>query len=194
MEWSWVEIVGACTGVTYLILEIRQNMWLWPIGLLNALFYAAIFFSGGLYAIMTLQFYYVAMMIYGWWNWRHVDKTCDTTGEQIAVSRTPLKTWLWLFAASVAIWGIIYVVLARFTDSQVPQWDALNTALSIIGTWMLAKKYLEQWLVWIFVNIFSVWLYASQGLTITAVLYAFYAVMAVVGWFRWKKTLLTPNS
>ncbi len=187
MSFDWVEIVGACTGITYLILEIRQNMWLWPVGLLNALFYAVIFFSGGLYAIMSLQLYYVAMMIYGWWNWKHGGT--DDNIEQIPVSRTNAKTWCGIILTALLLWIAIYYMLHYLTDSQVPVWDAMTTAFSIVGTWMLAKKYIEQWFVWIFVNVFSVWLYASQELEITAVLYGFYAIMAVVGYIRWEKDL-----
>lgn len=187
MSFDWVEIVGACTGITYLILEIRQNMFLWPVGLLNALFYAVIFFSGGLYAIMSLQLYYVAMMIYGWWNWKYGQTSDDS--EQIPVIRANLKTWLYLIFFALLLWVAIYFVLKYLTDSHVPLWDGMTTAFSIVGTWMLAKKYIEQWFVWIFVNTFSIWLYATQDLKITAVLYGFYAVMAVVGYFRWKKDL-----
>ena len=190
MEFGWIEIVGACTGATYLILEVRQNMWLWPVGLLNAIFYAVIFYSGGLYAIMTLQFYYMAMMIYGWYNWKKMQHVADESTESMRVIYVgSAKKWLILAAVTIAIWGMIYLLLSRFTDSVVPIWDALTTALSIVGTWMLAKKYIEQWYVWIFVNLFSIWLYATQGLIITAFLYGFYAIMAVVGLFRWRKNL-----
>lgn len=187
MAFDWIEIVGACTGITYLILEIRQNMWLWPVGLLNALFYAVIFFSGGLYAIMSLQLYYVAMMIYGWWNWMH--GVSDSEAEQIPISHASGKIWLLIILAGLILWVAISFLLYYLTDSKVPVWDGMTTAFSIVGTWMLAKKYIEQWFVWIFVNIFSVCLYASQNLKITAVLYGVYAVMAVVGYFEWKKTI-----
>lgn len=195
MEFNWIEIVGACTGVTYLLLEVKQNMWLWPVGLLNAAFYAVIFYLGGFYAIMSLQFYYIAMMIYGWYNWRkmrHEEPGADDSGTSSSVRKLrSAKIWSLTAAATLIIWGAIYLLLRYATDSEVPIWDAMTTALSIVGTWMLAKKYLEQWYVWIFVNIFSVWLYASQGLVITSVLYGFYAVMAVVGLIQWRKNVCT---
>ena len=191
-EWladNWVELVGACTGITYLILEIKQNMWLWPIGLLNAVFYAIIFFSGGLYAITTLQLYYIVMMIYGWWYWARSSKDATQTAEPFKPEHVPARLWIYLIVASLLIWVGYYWVLIRFTDSTVPIWDAMTTSMSIVGTWMLAKKYIEQWWVWIAVNIFSVGLYYSQGLHVTAVLYAFYAAMAVVGLIKWRKSM-----
>lgn len=189
MEFNWVEIVGACTGITYLILEIKQNMWLWPVGLLNAIFYSIIFYMGGLYAIMTLQLYYIVMMIYGWYQWSKKDSESDIDDESSAVKRVDPTLWLYLVIATIAVWGLYYLVLITFTDSTVPIWDAMTTSMSIIGTWMLAKRYLEQWWVWIFVNIFSVGLYFYQGLTITSILYAFYAIMAVVGLQQWRKSM-----
>jgi len=189
MEFNWVEIVGACTGITYLILEIKQNMWLWPVGLLNAIFYSIIFYMGGLYAIMTLQLYYIVMMIYGWYQWSKKDSESDIDDESSAVKRVNPTLWLYLVIATIAVWGLYYLVLITFTDSTVPIWDAMTTSMSIIGTWMLAKRYLEQWWVWIFVNIFSVGLYFYQGLTITSILYAFYAIMAVVGLQQWRKSM-----
>lgn len=189
MEFNWVEIVGACTGITYLILEIKQNMWLWPVGLLNAIFYSIIFYMGGLYAIMTLQLYYIVMMIYGWYQWSKKDSESDIDYESSAVKRVNPTLWLYLVIATIAVWGLYYLVLITFTDSTVPIWDAMTTSMSIIGTWMLAKRYLEQWWVWIFVNIFSVGLYFYQGLTITSILYAFYAIMAVVGLQQWRKSM-----
>lgn len=189
MEFNWVEIVGACTGITYLILEIKQNMWLWPVGLLNAIFYSIIFYMGGLYAIMTLQLYYIVMMIYGWYQWSKKDSESNIDDESSAVKRVDPTLWLYLVIATIAVWGLYYLVLITFTDSKVPIWDAMTTSMSIIGTWMLAKRYLEQWWVWIFVNIFSVGLYFYQGLTITSILYAFYAIMAVVGLQQWRKSM-----
>ncbi|MBR3564824.1 MAG: nicotinamide mononucleotide transporter [Paludibacteraceae bacterium] len=184
---NWVELVGACTGITYLILEIKQNMWLWPVGLLNAIFYAVIFFTGGLYAITTLQIYYVVMMIYGWCHW--VKGGQGEPNDELPVSKVPVKYWCYIIVAAAIICCAYYVVLLRYTDSQAPVGDAFVTAWSIVGTWMLAKKYIEQWYVWIGVNMFSVWLYASQGLVVTSVLYAFYAIIAIIGYFNWKKTL-----
>ncbi len=136
---------------------------------------------------MSLQFYYVAISIYGWWCWLHG----SATGDTLQVTRTAHVLWLKLMAVSILLFIGIAFVLVRFTDSPVPYWDALTTALSIVATWMLARKKIEHWLMWVVVDAISIGLFIVKGLYPTTLLFFVYAILAVYGYFEWKKELDT---
>jgi nicotinamide mononucleotide transporter len=181
----YVEVCGTLTGFLYLGFSIRQHYLTWPVGLLNALFYIAVFFSSKIYADMTLQFYYVAISIYGWWCWLHG----SASGESLAVTRTNSILWMKLTVTFLMLFVIIAYVLLRFTDSPVPYWDAVTTALSIVATWMLARKKIEHWLVWVFVDAISIGLFIIKELYPTTILFSVYTVLAVYGYYEWRKEL-----
>ncbi|WP_321299615.1 nicotinamide riboside transporter PnuC [Marinifilum fragile] len=186
-----VEIIGTISGLLFLYLEIKQNKWLWPVGLLTSVMYIYVFFVAKLYADMSLQFYYVFISIYGWVLWsRGVNKSDD----QLPVVRLSRALFLTLFGASMLIYVFIAYILVNFTDASIPYWDAFTTALSIVATWMLARKILEQWLVWVVVNAVSMGLYIYKGLYPTTVLFFFYTVLALVGYLQWKKDMLRSQA
>lgn len=180
-----VEIIGAVLGLLFLYLEIKENKWLWPVGLLSSVMYIFVFFRAKLYADMSLQVYYVAISIYGWVLWsRGVQKI-----NELRITRLRFSLAIRLFAITAIIYALIAYVLVKYTDGEVPYWDAFTTALGIVATWMLAKKILEQWLVWVIVNAVSLGLYIYKGLYPTAILFFFYATLAIVGYFQWKKQM-----
>jgi nicotinamide mononucleotide transporter len=181
----YVEVCGTLTGFLYLGFSIRQHFLTWPAGLLNALFYIAVFFTSKIYADMALQFYYVAISIYGWWSWHHG----SATGSTLEVSRTSRTLWLKLLSASVLLFMVIAYVLVRYTDSRVPIWDGLTTSLSIVATWMLAQKKIEHWLMWILVDAISMGLFIVKGLYPTTLLFFVYTVLAIYGYLEWRKNL-----
>lgn len=181
----YIEVCGALTGFLYLVFSIRQHFLTWPVGLINAIFYIVVFFSSKIYADMTLQFYYVGISIYGWWCWYHGSET----GDVLEVSRTHLQLWIRLGVATFVLFALLAFVLLHYTDTQVPYWDAVTTALSVVATWMLAKKKLEHWLVWIFVDFFSMGLFLYKALYPTALLFLAYTVLAFLGYSEWKKEL-----
>jgi nicotinamide mononucleotide transporter len=181
----YVEICGTLTGFLYLGFSIRQHYLTWPVGLLNALFYVAVFFGSKIYADMTLQLYYVAISIYGWWCWLHG----SATGKTLEVTRTSHKVWMVLLVVSSVLFMVIAYILVRFTDSQVPYWDALTTALSIVATWMLAQKKIEHWLIWVLVDAISIGLFIFKELYPTTLLFFVYTILAVYGYFEWRKEL-----
>ncbi len=187
---NMVEVIGTLLGLLYLYLEIKANKWLWPIGLLTSAMYIYVFFNAKFYADMALQFYYVFISIYGWILWQ---KGTNKTDEAPIV-RLKKSLALNLLLATAGIYVVIAFVLKNYTDSPIPYWDAFTTALSIIATWMLARKILEQWLVWVLVNAISLGLYVYKGLYPTVVLFFFYTVLAVVGYIQWKKTFKTEQS
>ena len=185
---NWVEVTGTVLGLIYIFLSIKQNIFTWPVGLLASTLYVYVFFVAKFYADMALQVYYVVVSLYGWYFWL---KGNPKENSQLEVSQTPQKLWLWLVGASVLFFVLIEFVLQHYTDSPVPMGDALTTALSLVATWMLARKYLEHWLIWIFVDFFSALLYAIKGLWPTVILFLVYTIMAFVGYLKWRNELKT---
>ncbi|WP_346863333.1 nicotinamide riboside transporter PnuC [uncultured Draconibacterium sp.] len=190
LEWllnNKIELLGAILGIVYIVFSIRQNILTWPTGLVTSAIYVAVFFNARLYADMGLQVYYVAISIYGWYFWIKGKKPQNTT--QVPVKNTPGLLWIKLTFVSVVLYTILLYVLLNWTNSDVPYMDSLTTALSIVATWMLAKKYIEHWLLWIFIDAFSAGLYIYKGLWPTVVLFIIYTIMAVLGYIEWKKDL-----
>ncbi len=190
MNWileNWIEVIGALAGFIYIFLEIKEDKLMWPVGIITSVFYIIIFFNSKLYADMGLQFYYVLISIYGWYWWVYGAKKSNS--KELPITKLDLKLGLTLLAISSLIFIIIGYYLDNYTDSNIPYWDAFTTALSITATWMLTRKIIEQWLVWIIVNIVSSGLYIYKELYITVALYFVFLVLAFVGYYQWKKKL-----
>jgi len=181
----YVEILGVVFSVLYLLLSIRQNILLWPAGMISALLYMAVFFQSKFYADMGLNAYYFFISIYGWIIWRKG----GGKGAERPVSRISRKTALLLLVLTAFAFLGIALILKNYTDSPIPYWDALTTAMSFTATWMLARKILEHWIVWIIVDVISMALYLYRGLYPTMILFAIYTTMAVIGYIEWKRTL-----
>lgn len=189
-EWllsNKIELLGAILGILYIYFSIKQNILTWPTGLLTSLLYVYVFLNAKLYADMGLQAYYVFISLYGWYFWIKGNK--PENAKRVLVKRTSLSLWIKLALVSVIFYAIILFILLKFTNSDVPYMDSMTTALSIVATWMLARKYVEHWLIWIFVDAFSAGLYIYKGLWATVVLFIVYTVMAVLGYMEWKKDL-----
>jgi nicotinamide mononucleotide transporter len=183
---NWIELVGAVLSFIYLFYSIRQKIGLWIFGFLSSALYVVVFFQSKLYADMTLQFYYLGISVYGWVNWKREKKEEDAEVDIVLLKQSFV---LPLFIVLLLIFGGYYWVLLRFTDSPFPIGDSFITALSIVGTWMLAKKMLENWLVWILANGLSIGLFLYKGLYPTVLLFGVYTVMSVVGYLEWKKKI-----
>jgi nicotinamide mononucleotide transporter len=183
---NWIEIAGSILSLIYLYLSIKQKTSLWVYGFLCSALYIVVFFESKFYADMTLQFYYLGVSIYGWISWR-LGK--EHTGSDLPVKKIRLKQAIPLLLATIVIYIFYYFVLVRYTDSPVPKADSLVTALSIIATWMLARKFIEHWLIWIFVDGFSSGLFFYKHLYPTAILFIVYTFMAIVGYFQWRRSL-----
>jgi nicotinamide mononucleotide transporter len=178
-----IEILATLTGLIYLIYSIRGQILLWLFGILSSALYIYVFFRSKIYADMCISIYYVIISIYGWYHWSF---TTGKKGRDLPVSRLTLKSGIILAIVSVVLFLGIIFVLKNFTNSDIAFWDALITALSVTATWMLARKILEHWLIWIFVDMISVLLYIYKGLYPTVVLYMFYTTLAVLGYNEWK--------
>lgn len=183
---NWIEIVGVILSLIYLYLSIKQEVSLWIFGFLSSAFYIVVFFQTKFYADMSLQFYYLVISVYGWINWK---RGSNDTGQELPATRTSKRLILQLALSSILIYVVYYIILAKFTDSTIPKADSLVGMLSVIGTWMLARKLIENWLVWIVADGLATGLFFYKELYLTAILFIIYTGMAVVGYFQWKKTL-----
>lgn len=180
----YIEITGAVLSLIYLYLSIKQKISLWIFGFLCSALYVVVFFNSKFYADMSLQFYYLGVSVYGWISWKSGKLH---TGKELPVKRTKVKQALILFLITLSVFLLYYFILARFTDSPLPASDSFTTALSITATWMLAKKLIEHWLLWIVVDAVSAGLYFYKELYPTAVLFIIYTIMAIAGFVEWKK-------
>ncbi|MRR19328.1 nicotinamide riboside transporter PnuC [bacterium] len=187
-----VEIFGAVTGFAYVILEIRRNILLWPLGLITSAVYIYVFGKHGFYANMGLQGYYLVISAYGWYMWRRQQES-DNSGARTDVRRIGSATATWCALAAVILWAALWFILDKATDSPVPLWDALIASLSVVATWMLTRKYIEQWYVWIVANAVAVVVYLASGLYPTAVLFLVYFVMAIIGLRAWGRSQAVGN-
>lgn len=190
MDWipdNWIEILGALIGFVYIFFEIKASKWMWPIGLITSLFYIVVYFDSKFYADMSLQFYYIFISIYGWYWWINGGKISGK--EELPISRINPKQSIYLSIVFVFLLVITYYILKYFTDSPLPFGDAFTTALSIIATWMLAQKIIEQWLLWVVIDLVSVGLYLYKDLYPTSILFLVYSVLAVLGYYQWQKSI-----
>jgi len=184
---NYIEILGVITSLVYLYFSVKQNIWLWPFGIISSAFFIYIFYSNRFYADMSLQGYYLLISIYGWYNWARGKP--GTESEKLSVTRIRLLTAFILSIIFILLWLVIAILLNKLTDSDVPWGDALITAGSIIATWMLARKILEHWIVWIVVDAISVGLYLYKDMYPTVFLYFIFTVIAIFGFYRWKKDM-----
>lgn len=159
---------------------------MWPVGLLTSLFYIVIFYQTKFYADMGLQVYYVVISAYGLYNWMY-GKKGQSTGK-LYISKIRLRQLIVLAPIAVVLFAGLSYILIHYTDSPVPYGDSFTTAISIIATWMLARKILEQWLLWIVANAVSLALYSYKGMYPTTILFVFYTGLSVVGYIQWRKS------
>lgn len=251
---NYIEVFGAVTGILYVFLEIRQTIWLWPVGIITSAVYIWVFFTGKLYADMSLQVYYLVISILGWYWWaqgsrrraqgsgvagrslnggqgeaekgrigegengrrgeleiplidspfeggqgdvKHGSNLAFQSTNNITLTVTHLKhrTGFILVIVFSILFILMYIVLNRFTDSPVPGWDSFITSLSIVATWMLARKIYEHWFLWIVVNTVATGLFLTRGLYPTVILYFVYGIMSFAGLNAWRKTIssVTPH-
>ena len=187
LQQNWIEVLGAALSFVYLYFSIRQKIALWIFGILCSALYLVVFFQAKFYAGVTLQLYYLVVSVYGWINWQLGRN--KQTGAELLVKKITKNQIVVSAILTFVITGIYYFVLVNFTDSPVPVGDSFTVALAIVATWMLTQKILENWLVFVISNALCTALFLYKELYPTVVLYIVYTVMAVVGYFRWKRTM-----
>ncbi len=188
LDWlsaNYIELLGAVLGFAYIYYSIRQSILTWPTGLGTSLLYIIVFFQSKFYADMGLQFYYVFISLYGWYLWNRGNP--ENGSSSLPVRRISLRWAVYASLSAFLVFCIIFYVLKNHTDSPVPLMDAATTALSIVATYMLARKILEHWFIWIAVDVVSAGLYIFKGLWPTAILFIVYTAMAFAGYREWHK-------
>lgn len=182
-----LEIFTTVLGLVYLYFEYKASIWLWLLGIIMPMIDIYLFATNGMYAYAFISFVFVVVAVYGVLNWKFGGKNHT---ERLITRMTLKKICRYLIATLILFWGS-YEVLVTFTDSEVPVMDSFTTAASFVGVFALAYKYVEQWIVWIVVDLISVILFVHQGLPFRAALYAFYVLVAIQGYRKWNKMAVT---
>lgn len=181
-----LDILKVLVGLTYLYLEYNAKRGLWVVSVIMPCIGMWLFYNKGLYADCAINIYYLIIAIYGWIIWSRGESKHNSKPQR-SISHVPLRIAATLIIIWLGVWGIIAWLLATFTDSTVVILDSLTTSMSIIGMWMLAQKYIEQWLIWFVVDGIYVYLYYYKGIYFSGSLYLFYTLMAIQGYRKWTK-------
>jgi nicotinamide mononucleotide transporter len=179
---NWQELAGFVTGALCVWLLVKQNIWNWPTGITNNIFYIVIFYKSGLYADAGVQFVYIAVAVYGWWNWLHGGQQ---HGE-LKVSPASTRSLLGYVGIAAAATGVLYVVL-RQTPSTVPLADGLTSALFLTAQYMMSRKVVQNWWFWIVGDVLVIGLYVYKHLYLTSVLYVVFLAMSIAGLVEWQR-------
>lgn len=194
IDWKLVlQLAGIVLGLLYLWLEYRANIWLWAVSIVMPMVHGVLYYRSGLYADMAMNVYYVIAGFYGWIVWLR-GSGGKSDKPALRISSTPWRLGVILTVVGAVVWAAIYFILVHYTDSTVPVLDSLTTAMSIVALWMLSRKYLEQWLVWLAVDAISCGLYIYKGIPFTAGLYGLYTILAVAGYMRWRRVMLSEQA
>ena len=185
---NYFELIAAGLGFIAIFLQIKQNVWYWLVSIIMVSMYIYVYIASKLYADMSLQLYYLIISFYGWYMWLF-GTTKNHHRSELKVTSASKKLLIVLASIAIFLFFVIAWFLITFTDSDVPYLDSFTTALSFVATWMLARKILENWLIWIVVDAVSVGLYIYKDLYPSAVLFLFLSVMAYVGYKKWKLDL-----
>jgi nicotinamide mononucleotide transporter len=180
---TWLEVLAFVLAVLCVVGNVFEIHWAWPFTIASSALYAWLFYVSKLYGDAGLQFMFIAVAFWGWWQWRRGTRAF----RPLRVARLPRNGWLGIVLVWSALWLAIAYALARFTDTDVAWWDAFVTAGSIVGQLLLARKWIENWPVWVAVNAAAVGLFVHKALYLTAVLYALFLLMAVWGWRVWLR-------
>jgi nicotinamide mononucleotide transporter len=178
-----LKLFGFITGVLNVWLVTRQNIWSWPLGVLNAVFYMVVFARTGLYSDTGLQVVYFVLSIYGWVHWLRG----GPSHAPVIVTRTPRRLWILLLVLAVVIWGVLSTITKRLPGAAMPHLDAALVSVSLIAQWMMTRKLLENWLLWITVDVVYIGVFINRALPLTAVLYTVFLGLAILGFIEWRR-------
>jgi nicotinamide mononucleotide transporter len=188
LQINWVETTAALLGLIGIFLQIKQNSWYWLTAIIMVIMYVYVFFKAKFYADMSFQFYYLAISVYGWYYW--ITGKAKKDSNKLTVTKLSKSQWIYGLVLSGIFFILIYIILSKFTDSDVAVGDAFTTALSFVASWFLARKIIENWIWWIVVDFVSAGLYIYKGLYPSAILFTVLTILAFVGYFQWKKALI----
>jgi nicotinamide mononucleotide transporter len=180
---SWLEWLGTVTGFICIYLAAKEHIWNWPVSIISVVAYAIVFYQNKLYGDAGLQIYFLGTAVYGWYIWLRKEKTTDRPIESIAGIQ-----WLYVIAGIIILTAVLSIYLKVNTDTDVPYADGFCTAVSFIAQLLLTRKILQNWILWVVVDICYVPLYFHKHLALTAVLYIVLTIIAFMGYLDWKKT------
>lgn len=183
------EVLAVIAGIISVYLSTREHIWSWPTALVNVALYFVVFFEAKLYADMGLQAVYFALSLYGWYEWLYGGEN----RTELRVSRTPRALGIRLAIIGVACAAVLGTLLARFTDAALPYVDSATTSTSLVAQWMMTRKILENWAVWVAVDVVYIAMFIFKRLYLTAGLYAVFLVLAVMGYVQWKRSLVARS-
>jgi nicotinamide mononucleotide transporter len=192
MDWlaqHWLDLLTALTGLLYIYLEYKAHIALWIVGIIMPAMSIVLYWEHGLYADFGMSIYYTLAAIYGYLVWRFGKKRGQKVEGDMPVTHFKARLVLPSVVVWLVAWVLVYWILVTFTNSNVPITDSFVNSLSFIGLWALARKYLEQWLIWIVVDAVSAALYVYKGIPFMASLYALYVVIAVFGYRKWRRMM-----
>lgn len=183
---NWIEVLGTVIGILYLYLELKANILMWLTGIIMPAISIVVYYNAGLYADFGMNIYYFGAAVYGYLVWQFGKKKDE---KYLPITLTPKRMYLRLILCFLICFIGIRFILVIYTNSTVPTCDAFTTALSIVGMWMLARKWLEQWLTWLVVDAVCCGLYIYKGIFFYAALYGIYTIIAYYGYLRWQKMM-----
>lgn len=187
---NYLEIIGCIVGIIYLWLEYKASIYFWPVSIIMPAIYIVVYYNAGLYADFGINIYFMLASIYGWIIWLRGRKiSSESEVVEMPITNIDIRKLPVMLAVFLILFVFIAYILIEFTDSNVPWIDSFTTALSVIALWMLSRKYVEQWLVWVAVDVVSCGLYVYKSLYFTAALYLLYSVIAFAGYRKWKKMM-----
>lgn len=183
---TWLEIAAVAIALAMVGCNIREIHWGWPLAIASSLMYFALFWRSKLYGDASLQVFFVVVAFWGWYQWLRGHRE---DGTALRVTRLSRRGRVLAVAACALLWPATGLFLKTYTDTDVPWWDAFPTAVSLVGQFLLGRKYIENWAVWIAVNVVSVGLFAYKSLWLTVGLYSVFIVLSVIGWRAWQRRL-----
>ena len=189
-----LDIITTVLGLVYILLEYRASILLWIVGIIMPALDIWLYWSHGLYGDAGMAVYYTIAALYGYLVWKLGKKHGQKSNEELRITSMRKSLYLPSLIFFLIAWGVTYYILSTFTNSTVPVLDAFTNALSFVGLWALARKYIEQWFFWIVVDVISCYLYIGKGIPFKASLYGLYAIIAIAGYFKWKKMMKEMKS
>jgi nicotinamide mononucleotide transporter len=182
-----LDIFTTVLGLIYIWLEYRAHVALWVIGIIMPALDIILYWQHGLYGDAGMACYYTLAALYGLYVWKF--RKSKNLKQELPISHMPRRQYLSATVGFFVAWGVVYYILITWTNSTVPVLDSFTNALSFVGLWALARKYLEQWLFWIVVDVVCCVLYIQKGIPFKAGLYGLYVLIAIAGYYKWKKMM-----
>lgn len=183
---TWLEAVAVTFGLLSVWFAKKENILVYPTGIISVLIYVYICMNVKLYADMSINFFYFVMSVYGWYKWSRKDASENVR----PIATATKKEWIISLAGTVIFFFVFSYVLKEFTDSNVPYWDGLTTAIFIVGMWLMALKKIENWIFWIAGDVISIPLYSTKGLILTSFQFTVFLILAISGYLEWRRKLI----